>query len=109
MDDFERPTPNSARAKRAYSTGPNKLIEVVERAVEGLPRWTLESSRDGELHAIRRTRLFRFRDDVTVRIVEQANGSEARFESASRVGKVDLGRSPRNLEELLDAINRELG
>jgi uncharacterized protein (DUF1499 family) len=108
MSDFERPTPNSARAARAYSVGPQKLLDAVRRAVEGLPRWTLEGEDEKELRAVRRTRLLRFQDDVIVRVRPRGGGSEARFESRSRVGKGDLGQNPRNLEELLAAVNREL-
>ena len=66
---FERPTSNSARTRRAYLANPEKLTAAIEKAVESLPRWTLESSAGGELHATRQTRLFRFRDDITIRIV----------------------------------------
>ncbi len=106
---FERPTPNSARTRRAYSANPGELTSAVERTIEKLPRWTLESSTNGELNATRQTGLLRFTDDVTVHIVERASGSEAHFDSASRVGKGDLGQNPRNLKELLEAINEELG
>ena len=102
---LERPTRNSARTRRAYSAPPEEILAAAEKAIEGLPRWTLESSAEGELRATRRTRLG-FTDDITVRVVEQANGSEVYFESASRVGKGDLGQNPRNLKELLQAIDR---
>jgi uncharacterized protein (DUF1499 family) len=105
---IERPTPNSARTRRAYSVNPDRLTAAIEEAIEKLPRWTLESSANGELHATRSTGLFRFTDDVKVRIVERTSGSEAYFESASRIGKGDLGQNPRNLSELLKATNHEL-
>lgn len=108
MSSFERPTPTSARARRLYATSPEKLESAVKEAVEKLPRWTLLSSGDGELHAVRRTRFFRFEDDVTARIAGRGSHSEVAFESASRVGKSDLGQNSRNLRELLEAIDREL-
>lgn len=109
MADFERPTPNSARARRAYSASPQELMAAVERAIEGLPRWSLLDSDDEKLSAVRRTRLFRFKDDVTVRVTTLGDGSEAYIESASRVGKGDLGQNRRNLKELLEAVNLKLG
>lgn len=108
MRDFERPSPNSARTTRAYGQKPDELARAIESAVEKLPSWTLEGSQDGTIHAVRRTRIFRFKDDVTVRISERDAGSEATFESASRVGKGDLGQNPRNLQQLLEAVNEEL-
>ena len=109
MDGFERPTPNSARATRAYLVDRNALEAAVEKALEELPRWTLERKVDGDIHAIRRSRLFRFKDDVTVNLASQDTGTEASFESASRAGKGDLGQNLRNLRELLGAINENLG
>lgn len=106
---IERPSRNSARTRRAYSTPPDEIQAAVERAAENLPRWTLESSENGEVRATRRTRIFRFKDDVTVSVTDQNGGSEAHFESASRIGEADLGQNPRNLKELLNAIDRELG
>lgn len=108
MDGFERPTPNSARATRAYLVDRGILETAIEKALQELPRWTLERKEDGHIHAIRQSRLFRFKDDVTVSLASQGTGTEARFESASRVGKGDLGQNPRNLRELLKAINENL-
>ena len=108
MAEFERPSPNSARATRAYPLAPEDFTKAVERAVEKLPRWSLESKDAEKIHAVRESRIFRFKDDVTVNLSTQNNGTEARFESASRVGKSDLGQNPRNLRELLKAVNEEL-
>ena len=109
MDGFERPTPNSARATRAYPATRDNLMAAIEKAVDKLPRWRLERRNESEVHAVRESRLFRFKDDVTVNIIPKHNGTEARFASASRVGKGDLGQNPRNLRELLETINGELG
>lgn len=108
MEDFERPTQNSARTTRLYPRTPDEILAAIGRAVERLPDWTLESSGDGKLRAVRQTRLFRFKDDVRVSVEEQETGSEAHFESASRVGKSDLGQNPRNLTELISAVEQEL-
>ena len=106
---IERPTSNSAFTRRAYSVDPGKTLVTIEKAIESLPRWTLENNTNGELHATRRTGLFRFVDDVTVRVVERASGTEVYFESASRIGKGDLGQNRRNLKELLRAIDQQPG
>ncbi len=108
MNSFERPSPNSARTVRAYAVEPETLLRAARVAVESLPRWTLESVDETELHAVRQTRIFRFKDDVTVVVSARGRGSEASFESASRVGKGDLGQNPRNLQELIRAIDRIL-
>lgn len=108
MKGIERTGPNSARATRAYAVGSNGLAKVIRDAIEDLPRFTLEDGDEPELRAVRRSRIFRFEDDVTVRVSARDGGSEAVFESASRVGKGDLGQNPRNLRALLEAVYRRL-
>ena len=109
MKGFQRTSPNSARAVRAYSINPNELLKKVEEAVENLPRWTLKGREGTELQAVRKSRLFRFEDDVTVEASVRGAGSDAVFESASRVGKGDLGQNVRNLRDLIESLDRLLG
>ena len=108
MHEIDRPTPNSARAVRAYPVAPDRLLSAVRRAVESLPRWSLAGSEGSEVRAVRRTRLLRFTDDVTVQIYPDPQGAGAELTSASRVGRSDLGQNPRNLGELLRAIDTEI-
>ncbi len=106
MRDIERPTPNSARAIRTYPFPPEQIVEALRRTIEELPRWTLESAGKGGLRAIRRSRLFHFKDDVTIRIESQEEGSRVEFDSVSRVGKSDLGQNRRNLKDLIAALDK---
>ena len=107
MNETQRPTPNSARAVRAYPVAPEPLLAAFRGAVERLPRWTLQSSGQNEVKAVRATRLLHFRDDVTVRVHADGEHAAAELTSASRIGKGDLGQNPRNLKELLRAVDRE--
>ena len=109
MTKIERPTPNSARASRTYPVDPERLLAAVRRAVEELPRWRLGGLAGNEVRAVRTTRLFRFRDDVTARVTPAPHGARLQLTSASRVGKGDLGQNPRNIEELVRAVDREVG
>ena len=108
MNEIDRPTPNSARAVRAYPVVPASLLAAIRRAVEKLPRWTLEASETSEVRTVRQTRLFRFKDDVTARVSPDPEGAHLELTSASRLGKGDLGQNPRNLRELLRAIETEI-
>lgn len=108
MTEIERPSPNSARTTRTYPLTPADLLDTALRAVERLPRWSVSSRDTNEVKAVRVTRLVRFEDDVTVRVEPHAQGARASFHSASRLGKGDLGQNPRNIRELLQAIDREL-
>jgi uncharacterized protein (DUF1499 family) len=106
---MDRPTPNSSRISRTYPVAPWRPLPTVRRAVEGLPRWSLEASGGNEVRAVRKTRLFRFADDVTAQVYPDPDGARLELTSASRLGKGDLGQNPRNLEELLRAVDGVAG
>jgi uncharacterized protein (DUF1499 family) len=86
---------------------PIPLQEAAERTqnwVGGMSRWSVESIDGSEgtviLHVTRRTLVFRFVDDITIQLTEEAGGTRVDAESKSRFGKGDLGQNPRNLREL---------
>ena len=56
------------------------------------------------VHLVRTTRLMRFRDDVTVRVQTLEAGTLVTAESRSRTGRADFGQNPRNLREILGAL-----
>lgn len=64
----------------------------------------------GELHAEARTPVWRFTDDVWVRVSLDALG-QTRLDvvSASRVGRGDLGTNARRIARFLHAVDRRLG
>jgi uncharacterized protein (DUF1499 family) len=109
VNEIERPSPNSARAIRTHPVAPERLLAAFRRAVERLPNWNVEASGENEVRAVRTTRLFRFRDDVKVRVYARADGAGSELTGASRVGKNDLGQNSRNIKELLQAVERETG
>ncbi|MDQ3428709.1 MAG: DUF1499 domain-containing protein [Actinomycetota bacterium] len=108
MNEIERPKPNSARAVRTYPIAPDRLLAAFGRAVETLPRWNAGSSEEGEVRAVRTTRLLRFRDDVKVRVLAEGAGAGAELTSTSRIGKGDLDQNPRNIKEPLRAVEDDV-
>jgi uncharacterized protein (DUF1499 family) len=52
--------------------------------------------------------LFRFKDDITVRVINRGSERVLAAKSRSRVGKGDLGQNPRNLKQLLEAVRTKL-
>lgn len=77
-------------------------VETVGAIVRGMPRWRVEAADPtaGVMHMTRRTPVFRFVDDVTIRFTATADGTRVDAESRSRVGKGDLGQNRRNILEL---------
>ena len=85
---------------------PAEALARAESAVRGLPRWRVEmtDAAAGIVTATRRTRLFRFTDDVTIRLEPAAGGTRVHVRSQSRVGKGDFGQNRRNVMELFAAL-----
>jgi hypothetical protein len=66
--------------------------------------WEKIRETERKIGAVVITPIFRFRDDVTVRLVETANGIQLDARSASRVGKGDLAANARHLRELFAEV-----
>jgi uncharacterized protein (DUF1499 family) len=84
----------------------DEALRRVEKAIRSLPRWRVEALEYslGEITATRRTRLFRFTDDVVIRVEPTAGGSRVHVRSKSRVGKSDFGQNRRNVLELFASL-----
>src|SRR5262249_39128250 len=79
----------------------------VEDAIRQLPRWQVISTdaQTATIHATRATRLFRFVDDITIRLEPTADGTRIHPRTQSRIGAADLGQNRRNLRELLELLS----
>jgi uncharacterized protein (DUF1499 family) len=97
---------------RTYAGDVAKVARSAQRVVERLPRWTFVGAGQGpggaEVRAVHKTLVFRFSDDVTVRVRGAGGRSTVSVRSRSRVGKWDFGQNARNIRELLTELDREL-
>jgi uncharacterized protein (DUF1499 family) len=97
---------------RRYTAEVERVVRAAREAIASLPRWELVGSGSGpagaELHAVRTTRLLRFRDDVTVKVRRESGRTVVSVRSKSRVGKGDFGQNARNIEEFLAALDARL-
>jgi uncharacterized protein (DUF1499 family) len=86
-------------------------VDRIRAAIARQPRWAvIEADRaTGTIHATHATRIWRFVDDVRIRIEPWGDGSRLTAESRSRVGKGDLGQNARNLRELVRVLRSEPG
>lgn len=96
---------------------PDRAATLVRQAAESLRGWQVADAAPRDLgggaiewHFVRTTLLMRYKDDVHARIEPSASGESVtvHLRSRSRIGKGDLGQNPRNLRELLGAIERSL-
>ena len=87
---------------------PPDALARIETVVRTLPGWRVEAvdASSGTIQATRRTRLWRFVDDVTLRLEAVAAGSRVHARSRARVGVGDLGQNRRNLLAFLRALRR---
>jgi uncharacterized protein (DUF1499 family) len=95
---------------RTYRAGEERLFDAAMHAVDRLPRWTLVAYQpeSGEIRAEARTRVFRFVDDVVVRIERRGQETVVHVRSASRVGRGDFGQNARNIRAFFDELDRQI-
>ena len=104
-------SPDRRLRGRAY---PIPFTEVWKAALEtarARPRWTVTETdaRRGEIVAEARTALWRFVDDVAIRVwLDDAGATRVDMTSASRVGGADLGVNARRIARFLHALDRRL-
>jgi uncharacterized protein (DUF1499 family) len=101
----EGPSDNVAVAEWLLPEAPDRVLASLKRAARTLPRWATQGDAAEVLWLTRRTRLFRFVDDITVLAEAEGSGTRLLLRSASRVGKSDLGQNARNLLELRRAFD----
>lgn len=61
---------------------------------------------EGRLEAVVTTRVFRFKDDVAVRLRPAVGGTEVDVRSRSRVGRHDLGANAQRIRAFLERLQR---
>lgn len=101
--------PHAALAAHRSDLPPAELANHTIAVVGHLPRWRLVKLDEGHgevtIRFVHATPLLRLKDDITVRISPDNGGSVLRAESKSRLLKGDFGQNPRNLRELLAALD----
>ena len=93
---------------RRYVMPADVLYAKVKEAVMRMG-WEVADSSDErrEVHAVVTTRLFRFKDDVTIGVIPEPAGQQAlKVRSLSRVGKGDLGANTRHVLDLYGALEQ---
>jgi uncharacterized protein (DUF1499 family) len=107
-----RPDHPDARLRgRAYAVPFATVWKAALDTATSRPRWTIAESdpRAGEIVAESRTLLWRFTDDVRIRVSLDSDGNtRVDLESASRKGSADLGTNARRIARFLHALDRHL-
>jgi len=91
---------------RPYHTPPELLFDIARRAAQNL-RWEITGldAEKKEIRAVATTKVWRFKDDVTIQIQPAPQGGGFLYvRSVSRVGKGDLGANTRHIMDLHLAV-----
>ncbi len=95
---------------------PQSFAQPIEKVFEA----ALESSKamgwdvltadpaSGTIEAVATTRLFRFKDDVTVTVTRENDRTVVNIRSRSRVGKSDLGENARRIRAFQAELSKRL-
>jgi uncharacterized protein (DUF1499 family) len=94
----EHPDERAVIAPLAFPGDPVESFRALVAFLEREPRVELVTVRPDYAHAVFRTRLLRFRDDVELRLDPAARVIHVR--SASRVGRSDFGVNRKRIESL---------
>jgi Protein of unknown function (DUF1499) len=98
---------NQSSAERVIRRPPMEVREASERALSKL-RWHPSPSGPDSFAAVWTSRLFHFKDDLSVHLLPAKDGTRVRVKSASRVGRYDFGQNARHVRHFFEELEREL-
>ncbi len=96
-----------ALGPKIVAAAPDIVFDRVLAALEELPDTrVIDAVRsEGRIEAVATSRIFRFADDIVVRLRPVANGTRVDVRSRSRDGKSDLGVNAARIENILTLIH----
>ena len=98
---------------KTYPMELDRLSDVSRTVADRMPGWSRVTDGFGahEIHEIRATAtsaLFRFQDDIMIRVTRQGQGARVWVRSASRIGRWDFGQNARTIRAFLTELDRAL-
>lgn len=97
---FARPADEVFAA--ALATAKDMEFEIVQASA------AQPATGGGVIWAVATTRVFRFKDDVTITITREANATVVNVRSKSRIGKGDLGANARRIHDFQHRLGARL-
>src|SRR5262245_58311088 len=92
-----------------FNQPPDKVFEAALAAAQAMGWDIRETIREqGIIEAVATTRLFKFKDDVTVMITREGDATVVNVRSKSRVGKSDLGTNARRIRAFQAELAKRL-
>jgi hypothetical protein len=104
-------SPDRRLRGRAYAVPFTEVWRAALETARAQRGWTLTETdaRGGEIVAEARTALWKFVDDVSIRVwLDDAGATRVDLTSASRVGRADLGTNARRIARFLHVLDRRV-
>lgn len=94
---------------RRYTLAAEPLYSAILEVIQKLG-WQLSHQDPGalQIRAVVTTPLWRFKDDVQIRVVPDPAGSRMVIQTRSRIGRGDLGANTRHILDLYEGLDRTL-
>jgi uncharacterized protein (DUF1499 family) len=88
------------------SLPPEQAFEAAAKTARAMPTWEVvaEDASSGQITAVATSRIFRFADDVVIRVQGDASGSRVDIRSRSRFGESDFGVNANRVRSYLSAL-----
>jgi hypothetical protein len=99
---------NRSSDERVIRRPPMEVREASRHALTKLGWHPSPSGPDG-FAAVWTSRLFRFKDDLSVNLLPADGGTRVGVKSASRLGRYDFGQNARHVRQFFEELERELG
>ena len=95
---------------RTYQKSEADVFDAALHVISRLPRWLLVGydEKQGDIQAEARTVLWRFVDDVRIRVRSREGATVVDVRSASRVGRGDFGQNARRIRGFLKELDKQL-
>ena len=97
---------------RSYPEGEEAVLKAARAVLDRVDGFDFVAAGSGpggsEIQAVHTTKVFHFKDDVTIRIKRQGGATRVSVRSKSRVGKGDLGQNARTIRQFLAELDAQL-
>lgn len=103
-------TPQYADLQPQRFNQPADKVFAAALEVSRLQGWEIRESKpeQGTIEAVATTRLFKFKDDVTITITSEGSSTVVNVRSKSRVGKGDMGTNARRIRAFQAELAKKL-
>lgn len=87
-----------------FELPPAEVLAIAEAVARAMPRWKKHRVEGTTIRAVAITPRLRFRDDITIRVEADAEGTIVNMRGKSRLGRGDFGQNARTIQGFQKAL-----